>query len=186
MVGSGQSCVCDPTCAGWAACLLILQWPGWSELPLGLTTRPHTHLPHFPLPSLGWRFDFVRGWPGHFAKQYIEATDPAMAFGGLLGCLLSRLPLALHLRLRPHSHQLPCCTSDRERLHPAPHHTTTWFHPACPPGEYWDCCDYTDGVLKYNQDNHRCVLRPSPMHPPCPPRNPSIPRLLVPAAACCS
>lgn len=29
----------------------------------------------------GWRFDFVRGWPGHFAKQYIEATDPAFALG---------------------------------------------------------------------------------------------------------
>jgi alpha-amylase len=22
-------------------------------------------------------------------------------------------------------------------------------------GEYWDACDYTDGVLNYNQDNHR-------------------------------
>ncbi|KAF5840255.1 glycoside hydrolase superfamily [Dunaliella salina] len=50
----------------------------------------------------GWRFDFVRGWPGHFAKQYIEATNPAFALG-----------------------------------------------------EYWDCCEYTDGVLKYSQDNHR-------------------------------
>ena len=31
----------------------------------------------------GWRFDFVRGWPGHFAKQYIEATDPTFALGKL-------------------------------------------------------------------------------------------------------
>ena len=22
-------------------------------------------------------------------------------------------------------------------------------------GEYWDTCDYTDGVLNYNQDAHR-------------------------------
>ena len=22
-------------------------------------------------------------------------------------------------------------------------------------GEYWDTCDYTDGVLNYNQDSHR-------------------------------
>jgi len=50
----------------------------------------------------GWRFDFVRGWPGHFAKQYINETTPEMAFG-----------------------------------------------------EYWDSCDYTDGVLNYNQDGHR-------------------------------
>jgi alpha-amylase len=25
-------------------------------------------------------------------------------------------------------------------------------------GEYWDACDYTDGVLNYNQDAHRCGM----------------------------
>mmetsp|Transcript_26573 Transcript_26573/g.67656 ORF Transcript_26573/g.67656 Transcript_26573/m.67656 type:complete len:709 (-) Transcript_26573:349-2475(-) len=50
----------------------------------------------------GWRFDFVRGYSGNFAKQYIDGTVPEMAFG-----------------------------------------------------EYWDACDYTDGVLNYNQDSHR-------------------------------
>jgi alpha-amylase len=72
----------------------------------------------------GWRFDFVRGYPGQFAKQvggwdckrravtftsptldalqYVDETVPEMAFG-----------------------------------------------------EYWDSCDYTDGVLNYNQDAHR-------------------------------
>jgi len=50
----------------------------------------------------GWRFDFVRGYPGQYAKQYIDETVPEMAFG-----------------------------------------------------EYWDACDYTDGVLNYNQDSHR-------------------------------
>ncbi|GFR49731.1 hypothetical protein Agub_g11888 [Astrephomene gubernaculifera] len=50
----------------------------------------------------GWRFDFVRGYPGTYCKQYIDETVPAMAFG-----------------------------------------------------EYWDSCDYTDGVLNYNQDAHR-------------------------------
>eukprot|EP00967_Tisochrysis_lutea_P077497 scaffold105281_cov10-Tisochrysis_lutea.AAC.1 len=34
----------------------------------------------------GWRFDFVRGWPGHFAKQYIEATNPAFALGEYWDC----------------------------------------------------------------------------------------------------
>lgn len=46
----------------------------------------------------GWRFDFVRGYKGEYAKIYIDATVPEMAFG-----------------------------------------------------EYWDSCDYTDGVLNYNQ-----------------------------------
>mmetsp|Transcript_15218 Transcript_15218/g.26374 ORF Transcript_15218/g.26374 Transcript_15218/m.26374 type:complete len:244 (+) Transcript_15218:26-757(+) len=50
----------------------------------------------------GWRFDYVRGYPGQFCKQYINETTPEMAFG-----------------------------------------------------EYWDSCEYTDGVLKYNQDAHR-------------------------------
>lgn len=50
----------------------------------------------------GWRFDFVRGYSGTYAKQYIDATVPEMAFG-----------------------------------------------------EYWDACDYSDGVLNYNQDAHR-------------------------------
>ena len=50
----------------------------------------------------GWRFDFVRGYNGLYAKMYIDATVPAMAFG-----------------------------------------------------EYWDSCEYTDGVLNYNQDAHR-------------------------------
>ncbi|KAJ9522786.1 hypothetical protein QJQ45_019818 [Haematococcus lacustris] len=50
----------------------------------------------------GWRFDFVRGYPGQFCKQYVDATVPEMSFG-----------------------------------------------------EYWDSCDYTDGVLNYNQDSHR-------------------------------
>lgn len=50
----------------------------------------------------GWRLDFVRGYAGQFAKQYIDETVPEMAFG-----------------------------------------------------EYWDSCDYTDGVLNYNQDGHR-------------------------------
>lgn len=34
----------------------------------------------------GWRFDFVRGWPGHFAKMYIEATEPAFALGEYWDC----------------------------------------------------------------------------------------------------
>lgn len=50
----------------------------------------------------GWRFDFVRGYNGQYAKIYVDATVPTMAFG-----------------------------------------------------EYWDTCDYTDGVLNYNQDHHR-------------------------------
>lgn len=50
----------------------------------------------------GWRFDFVRGYNGQYAKIYIDATVPEMAIG-----------------------------------------------------EYWDTCDYTDGVLNYNQDAHR-------------------------------
>lgn len=27
--------------------------------------------------------------------------------------------------------------------------------PAMAVGEYWDTCEYTDGVLNYNQDSHR-------------------------------
>ncbi|KAK9843998.1 hypothetical protein WJX81_001575 [Elliptochloris bilobata] len=50
----------------------------------------------------GWRFDFVKGYGGEFAKEYIDMTVPEMAFG-----------------------------------------------------EYWDTCEYTDGVLNYNQDAHR-------------------------------
>lgn len=50
----------------------------------------------------GWRFDYVRGYSGQYAKIYIDATVPEMAFG-----------------------------------------------------EYWDSCEYTDGVLNYNQDAHR-------------------------------
>ena len=50
----------------------------------------------------GWRFDFTRGYNGSFAKTYIDATVPEMAFG-----------------------------------------------------EFWDACEYTDGVLNYNQDAHR-------------------------------
>lgn len=50
----------------------------------------------------GWRFDYVRGYGGGYAKQYVDATVPEMAIG-----------------------------------------------------EYWDACDYTDGVLNYNQDAHR-------------------------------
>ena len=46
----------------------------------------------------GWRFDFVRGYPGNYAKIYVDETVPDLAFG-----------------------------------------------------EYWDSCDYTDGVLNYNQ-----------------------------------
>lgn len=53
----------------------------------------------------GWRFDFVRGYPGQYCKMYVDETVPEMAFG-----------------------------------------------------EYWDSCDYTDGVLNYNQDAHRSVL----------------------------
>lgn len=29
--------------------------------------------------------------------------------------------------------------------------------PAMAFGEFWDTCDYTDGVLNYNQDTHRQV-----------------------------
>ena len=29
----------------------------------------------------GWRWDFVRGWPGGYCKEYIEHTDPYMTFG---------------------------------------------------------------------------------------------------------
>ncbi len=54
----------------------------------------------------GWRFDFVRGYNGQYARAYIDATVPAMAFG-----------------------------------------------------EYWDTCDYTDGVLNYNQVGTRVVAR---------------------------
>eukprot|EP00201_Polytomella_parva_P006777 CAMPEP_0175085634 /NCGR_PEP_ID=MMETSP0052_2-20121109/28778_1 /TAXON_ID=51329 ORGANISM="Polytomella parva, Strain SAG 63-3" /NCGR_SAMPLE_ID=MMETSP0052_2 /ASSEMBLY_ACC=CAM_ASM_000194 /LENGTH=746 /DNA_ID=CAMNT_0016357679 /DNA_START=151 /DNA_END=2387 /DNA_ORIENTATION=- len=50
----------------------------------------------------GWRFDFVRGYPGHYCREYIDATVPEMAFG-----------------------------------------------------EYWDSCEYNNGVLEYNQDRHR-------------------------------
>ncbi|MEW5307361.1 MAG: hypothetical protein WDW36_009765 [Sanguina aurantia] len=50
----------------------------------------------------GWRYDFVRGYQGTYAKMYTDETVPLMSFG-----------------------------------------------------EYWDSCDYTDGVLNYNQDAHR-------------------------------
>lgn len=50
----------------------------------------------------GWRFDFVKGYPGEFLKEYVDATVPQMAIG-----------------------------------------------------EYWDTCEYTNGVLNYNQNNHR-------------------------------
>ena len=29
----------------------------------------------------GWRFDFVKGYSGHFTKEYIEASKPYIAFG---------------------------------------------------------------------------------------------------------
>ncbi len=29
----------------------------------------------------GWRFDFVKGYGGHHVREYIEATDPALAVG---------------------------------------------------------------------------------------------------------
>lgn len=50
----------------------------------------------------GWRFDFVKGYAGHFTRDYIDATVPLMAFG-----------------------------------------------------EFWTACEYTDGVLNYNQNRHR-------------------------------
>jgi alpha-amylase len=50
----------------------------------------------------GWRYDFVRGYSGIYAKIFTDETVPTMSFG-----------------------------------------------------EYWDTCDYTDGVLNYNQDAHR-------------------------------
>lgn len=37
-----------------------------------LTTTPHTH---------SWRFDFVKGYAGSYAREYIDATVPALAFG---------------------------------------------------------------------------------------------------------
>lgn len=29
----------------------------------------------------GWRFDFVKGYAGEYAKLYVDATVPSMAFG---------------------------------------------------------------------------------------------------------
>ena len=44
----------------------IVEWLRWLKNSIGFD---------------GWRFDYVRGWPGHFAKQYIDETTPEMAFG---------------------------------------------------------------------------------------------------------
>ncbi|KAK9829872.1 hypothetical protein WJX72_008358 [[Myrmecia] bisecta] len=65
----------------------ITQWMAWLRKNVGFD---------------GWRFDFVKGYSGQFAREYIDATVPQLAFG-----------------------------------------------------EYWDTCEYTDGVLNYNQDAHR-------------------------------
>lgn len=103
----------------------------------------------------GWRFDFVRGWPGHFAKQ-------ASAGRGFGWCMALRQPLSV----RP----VPCPFPP-----PSPHmrartlSRAPWSPASAPPqyidettpemafGEYWDSCDYSDGVLNYNQDKHRCA-----------------------------
>jgi len=40
----------------------------------------------------GWRFDFVKGYHGRFAKMYVDATVPELAFGEFwYACKLSHL-----------------------------------------------------------------------------------------------
>ena len=60
-----------PCTAQWALiCELIMQdigqWLSWLRSDVGFD---------------GWRFDFVKGYPGRYVMEYIEASYPKMAVG---------------------------------------------------------------------------------------------------------
>lgn len=137
----------------------------------------------------GWRFDFVRGYSGEFARTYIDATVRAWGAQGRLGpgawdngCW--RASNGYSGEIARNCIDATACgllgpvrdargvaqPAGAKRTHRALANLSVGEVPTCHPwrptplrpartpqvpqlafGEFWDSCEYSDGVLNYNQ-----------------------------------